>query len=93
MHATLGPQGNENRLFALAELSFLHAERTGSRARYFATVVYAYAFLAPEGAGSEPRALDPRTRDAADLYNLALTEAFQRGNGLEVVLLEHLEGS
>src|SRR5436309_11710394 len=29
LHATVEPRGSENQLFALAELSFLHAGRTG----------------------------------------------------------------
>ena len=65
-------------LFALAELSFLRAEATHDRRRYAAAVIYAYAYLFPE----EPRPpldpLDPRSRNAADLYNRALASAFGR---------------
>jgi pimeloyl-ACP methyl ester carboxylesterase len=63
----LGP----DRLFALAELSFLYAEQDNRQAYYLASAVYAYAFLfRKDGAIDEP--LDPRTRLAADLYNFGL---------------------
>ena len=41
--AASAPAGDEDRLFALAELSFLHGERTGDRAYFLAAAVYAYA--------------------------------------------------
>jgi hypothetical protein len=81
LHATLEPAGQENRLFALAELAFLHARKARSTAHYLASAVYAYAFLFPGGAGSSPEFLDPRARLAADLYNRALTEAFLSTDG------------
>jgi len=73
-------------LFALAELSFLRAEKAHDPGRYAAAALYAYAFLFPE----EPRApldpLDPRSRIAADLYNRGLASAFQRDEGGAVVM-------
>ena len=63
----LGP----DRLFALAELSFLYAEQDNRRDYYLASAVYAYAFLfRKDGAIDDP--LDARTRLAADLYNFGL---------------------
>lgn len=59
-------------LFALAELCFLHGERSGDRRYPLAAAVYAYAFLFPE-TGPQPGRFDPRLRLAADLYNLAVT--------------------
>jgi len=67
-------------LFALAEMTFLHAESSGDRAYYLACAVYAYAFLFPDA--DSPAGLvvgssgpfDPRVRTAADLYNRALAE-------------------
>src|SRR5689334_5820961 len=44
----------QDRLFALAELSFLHAERSGAREYYLAAAVYAYAFVLPENR-AQPR--------------------------------------
>ncbi len=62
-----------DRLFALAELSFLHAVRTDSRKHYLAAAVYAYAFMFPDDPSHIPPNLDPRLRIAADLYNRGLT--------------------
>lgn len=66
----LGP----DRLFALAELSFLYAEQAKRQDYYLASAIYAYAFLfRKDGAIDEP--LDSRTRLAADLYNFGLALA------------------
>ena len=51
-----------------------------------AAVVYAYAFLFPEGAGAVPGRFDPRVRIAADLYNWGLVAGFMSEDGSEVVL-------
>jgi pimeloyl-ACP methyl ester carboxylesterase len=75
----------QDRLFALAELSFLHAERSGVREYYLAAAVSAYAFLLPE-TGEIPRPLDPRFRLAADLYNRGLARGLASADGAEVVL-------
>ena len=63
-------------VFALAELCFGHAERSGAPEYYLAALVFAYAFLFPESEAERPRELDPRTRIAADLYNRALAQGF-----------------
>jgi pimeloyl-ACP methyl ester carboxylesterase len=63
----LGP----DRLFALAELSFLYAEGKNRREFFLASAVYAYAFLFGKDAAVD-RPLDSRTRLAADLYNFGL---------------------
>jgi hypothetical protein len=75
LHSGLAPTGDEDRLFALAELSFLHAENSGERSYYLASAVYAYAFLYPGQQGTPPRGIDPRLRWAVDLYNQSLTQA------------------
>src|SRR6516225_161917 len=75
MHAGLAPDGDEDRLFALAELSFANAENSGDRLYYLAAVVYAYSFMLPGEHGTTPKAIDPRFRWAADIYNQALTRA------------------
>jgi pimeloyl-ACP methyl ester carboxylesterase len=72
-------------LFALSELSFLHAERGHDPGRYGAAALYAYAFLFPEEQREPVDPLDPRSRIAADLYNRALASAFQRKPGGAVV--------
>jgi pimeloyl-ACP methyl ester carboxylesterase len=72
-------------LFALAELSFLHAENDHDPGRYAASALYAWAFLFPEEQRPPLDPLDPRGRVAADLYNRALASAFQREEGGAVV--------
>ena len=75
MHAGLAPSGDEDRLFALAELSFAHAESSGDRSYFLAAAVYAYCLLVPREDRIALRFLDPRFRWAADIYNQALTRA------------------
>jgi len=87
-NAVVEGRGGSNEVFALAELSFKHAEDVRSeRAQryYLATAVYAYAFLFPNGADEVPKRFDPRVRTASDLYNRGITQAFASDNG-EVAL-------
>lgn len=77
-----------DRLFALAELSFHHAEQSGKNEHYLAAAVYAYAFLFPEDNTPQPDPLDPRRRLAADLYNLGLVRGLDSPDGEEVLLRE-----
>ena len=77
--------GNQDLLFALAEVSFLHGQTTGKRGYQLAAAVYAYAFLFPEGAGDVPGRFDPRVRQAANLYNWGLTSGLASADGSEVV--------
>ncbi|MBW2286941.1 MAG: alpha/beta fold hydrolase [Deltaproteobacteria bacterium] len=72
-------------LFALAEGSFQHAEVSGDRAYFLASVVYAYAFLFPEDHARTPSPYDPRYRLACDLYNRGLTAGFAIEGSAEVV--------
>jgi hypothetical protein len=81
MHASLASEGDEDLLFALAELSFFHAEQSGERSYYLAAAVYAYAFLLPGEHGTRPRPIDPRARWAVDLYNQSLTQAAKSAEG------------
>ena len=68
---------SRDRLFALAELSFIYAQQENRRDYYLAAAVYAYAFLfRKDGAVDDP--LDSRTRLAADLYNFGLGLALAR---------------
>ena len=75
MHAGLAPEEDEDRLFALTELSFAHAEQSRDKSYYLAAAVYAYSFILPGQHGTPPKAIDPRLRWAADIYNQALTRA------------------
>ena len=80
-----GTAGSDE-IFALAEMSFQHAERTGKRAYYLAASVYAYAFLFPGRAGAPPSPYDPRLRIASGLYDRALTSAFESADQSHVTL-------
>jgi pimeloyl-ACP methyl ester carboxylesterase len=70
-------------LYVLAELSFHHAAREGGKPHFLAAAVYAYAFLFPYE-GAAPLEFDPRLRVTMDIYNRALTEAFESANGQHV---------
>jgi pimeloyl-ACP methyl ester carboxylesterase len=85
LHAQIPEQGGQDLVIALAELSFLHAEKSGKRSYDLAAAVYAYAFLFPED-GTQPEPFDPRLRLAADLYNRGITEGLSAADGPEVVL-------
>ena len=78
----------EYRLFALAELSFYHAEQSEKSEDYLASAIYAYAFLFPEEGAPQLDPLDPRVRLAADLYNIGLVRGLAAPAGEEVVLQE-----
>ncbi len=73
-------------VFALAELSFHHAEHGGGSAHHLASAVYAWTYLFPADRAARPDSLDPRLRTAADLYNVGLTKAFEVEGGPEVAL-------
>ena len=75
-----------DRLFALAELSFLHAERSGQREYYLSAAAYAYAFVLPEREEMVIRPIDPRARLAVDLYNRGLSRGLTSPDGEEVLL-------
>jgi len=83
--AMVASRGDQDLLFALAELSFLHGQAAARADYYLAAAVYAYAFLFPDDGGAgAPGRFDPRLRSAADLYNRALTVSFGSGDGSEV---------
>ncbi len=86
LHAGLAPSGDEDRVFALAELSFLNGEKRGNREQTLAAAVYAYAFLFPSGLGTPPDPLDPRLQIARDIYNRGLGLALESPDRREVVL-------
>ena len=86
LHRGLSPKGDDDRLFALAELSFLQADRTGDRAYFLASAVYAWALLFPDDATSTPlQPSDPRFRLTYDLYNQAVAKglAVDPGEGVD----------
>lgn len=82
----LTPTGDEERVFSLAELSFLYAENSGDRSYYLAATAYASAFLLPGKNGTPPKPIDPRARWAVDIYNRALARSFTSDDGEHVEL-------
>jgi pimeloyl-ACP methyl ester carboxylesterase len=78
LHRSLAPEGDQRRLFALAELSFHHAERSGDRRYYLMSAAYAYALLFPEPGEETLEDADPRLRLGYDLYNRGLARAAVR---------------
>ena len=75
LHKGLEPVGDDDLLFALAELSLLHAQQTNDRAYYLASAVYAWSLLYPgDGKGTQIPPTDPRFRLAYDIYNQAVAE-------------------
>jgi pimeloyl-ACP methyl ester carboxylesterase len=77
-------------LFALAELSFLHADRLQRSVKpglprqapdwYLSSAIYAYEFLLGEGREAPPDPFDRRFRLACDIYNRAVAEGFATVN-------------
>ena len=86
LHAGLAPRGDLDRLYALAELSFLRAEQTGSHDQALAAAIYAYTFLFPGIEGPVHDRFDPRIQVARNLYNRGLTLAFAAGKDAQVRL-------
>ena len=78
--------GGPRQLFAAAEASFLHAERTGKRPYFLAAALYAWAYLFPEDPGEAPSPFDPRFRLAANLYNRGLTSTLEADKDKQIVL-------
>jgi len=88
LHHALPTARVADRLFALAELSFLHAAKSGERAYFLAAAVYAYAFLFPQGSSASPDPFDPRFRTAVDLYNRGITGGFAEPENRQVLIPE-----
>jgi pimeloyl-ACP methyl ester carboxylesterase len=88
LHKALPTAREADRLFALAELSFLHAAKSGDRSYFFAAAVYAYAFLFPQDSVSSPDPFDPRFRTAVDLYNRGISGGFAEPENRQVLIPE-----
>ena len=76
LHESMLTASEPDVIFALAELSFLHATRSGDRSYFLASAVYAYASIFPKDAKDALDPFDPRLRTAVDLYNQGLAEGF-----------------
>ena len=88
LHKALPTAREADRLFALAELSFLHAAKSGDRSFFLAAAVYAYAFLFPQDPGASPDPFDPRFRTAVNLYNRGISGGFSEPENRQVVIPE-----
>jgi pimeloyl-ACP methyl ester carboxylesterase len=88
LYSGLVKPDERDRLFALAELSFAHAEAAQDRSYYLSSAVFAYAFLFPENPIDAPGAYDPRLRLAVDLYNQGLANGLAAKDGTGVDLSE-----
>jgi hypothetical protein len=86
LNSGLGKTDERDRLFALSELSFAHAEDSGNQSYYLASAAYAYAFLFPANPADAPGEYDPRLRLAVDLYNRGIALGLGTKDGKEVDL-------
>src|SRR5207247_4058567 len=86
LHKGLEPTGDEDRVFALAELSFLHAENSGDRSYYLAAAASAYALRRPGTYATPTSAIDPRARWQVTISNRTLDRCFTSNDGDHVVL-------
>jgi len=86
LHAGLPGVSESDRLFTLAETSFLYAGRSNDRSYFLAAACDAYAFLFPEDQSIAPGCFDPRYRTAVDLYNRGIAEGLMSADGTEVIL-------
>ncbi len=83
LHRIAVTEDDNDTYFALAELSFLHAEKTRDRRYAIMAAIYAWSFLF---GGDRPDAFDPRLRVAADLYNRGLTQGLEESQKRGVVI-------
>jgi len=86
LYSGLGKPDESDRLFALAELSFAHAEATDDRPYYLSSAIFAYTFLFPQDLAEAPSAYYPRLRLAVDLYNQGLAKGLANNDASEVDL-------
>jgi hypothetical protein len=84
----LGGPDDHDRLFALAELSFAYADSSGDQTYFWASAVYAYAYLFPTDGRAAPNSYDPRLRLAVDIYNEAIAAGLSTKGGSEIDLSE-----
>jgi pimeloyl-ACP methyl ester carboxylesterase len=88
LNSGLGKPDERDRLFALAELSFAHAEASHKQSYFLASAAYAYAYLFPADPADAPGPYDPRLRLAVDLYNRGIALGLATEDGNEVDLSE-----
>ena len=89
LHAELKPSGDEDKLFALAELSLLHGQKTEDHAYFLAAAVYAWSLLFPGDSQTiQFKPSDSRYRLTYDLYNQALAQGLANPDGDDGVEVE-----
>jgi pimeloyl-ACP methyl ester carboxylesterase len=88
LNSGLGKTDEQDRLFALSELSFGYAEEAQNRSYFLASAAYAYAFVFPANPAQAPGPYDPRVRLAVDLYNRGIALGLATSDGKEVDLSE-----
>src|SRR5208282_3113338 len=86
LNSGLGKPDERERLFALSELCFASAGKSGSRSYYMASAAYAYAFLFPPNPANAPGEYDPRLCMAIDLYNRGIALGLATKDGKKVDL-------
>jgi triacylglycerol esterase/lipase EstA (alpha/beta hydrolase family) len=86
LHSGLGKADDSARLLALAELSFIYAQRSGNRPYDLAAAAYAWAFLFPEDRAKRPGRYDPRVALALGIYDWAITEGLSEGDDAAEIL-------
>lgn len=84
LHKRLGGVDEQDLLFALAELSYLHAKREKDPRHFLAAGVYAYAFLFPDDPAKWPHIYDPRLRLGMDIYNRSITNALRSDGEIDL---------
>ncbi len=84
LHKGLKPVDDDDPLFALAELSLLHAQQTNDPSCYLASAVYAWSLLYPgDGKGIQIPPTDPRFRLAYDIYNQGVAQGLAAPSDVE----------
>lgn len=86
MHDRAAQEGRRPPCFALSELSYITAQRTGNREYFLASAVYAYLYLFGEEASVPPDPYSYMFRGACDLYNRALAQALLSEDGTSITL-------
>src|SRR4029453_13616712 len=81
LRAGLGQPDEPARLFALSELWFATAQKSGDRGEYMASAIFAHAYLFPHDVPRAPTPYDGHLRLALEIYNRAITQGLAKGEG------------
>lgn len=81
LHSELGKADDSDRLFALAELSYIYATQSEDRSYYLAAAAYAWAFLFPHDSRPRTGSYDARILLALGIYDRAIAEGLSAGEG------------